>query len=308
MHRDTVGGIRTPNFFIVGAPKSGTTSMYDWLGQHPDVYMSPFKEPRYFCDDLTFWYRYALEADYLPLFSMADDERVVGEASVWYLYSETAARRIHDYCGDDVRILAMLRNPVEMIYSMHSQLVFMGNEPLEDFREAYHAQDRRREGYDLPRKVNPYEGLLYSTYGRFVRGLERYLDTFGEDKVEVVLFDDFVENDQEAFRQVCRFLEVDDSFEPDLTPSNPNTEVRSPALRDFVRDLPRPLKAVTTSIPDPARFWLRERVEALNTQATEREPLPGDLRAEMVEDVRDSVEWLSETLDRDLSHWLAGGS
>jgi hypothetical protein len=296
----------TPDTFLLGAPKAGTTSMYHWLSQHPGVFMSPFKEPRYFCHDLTFYYRFNHEADYLGLFGAAEGYETVGEASTWYLRSERAAGEIADFAartGEDPRLIAILRNPVEMAYSWHSELVWMGNEPHEDFRNAYEAQDRRREGYELPDRVNPYEGLFYSEIADYPPQLQRYLDTFGEDALHVIVFDDLVEDNERTWHELCDFLDLD-PVDVTYQRSNPNEEVRSHWFRELTRDLPSPAQAVTSRLPTGLRLRLREAVQSINTVEAERDPLPEDLRARLVEDYADTVHELGEMLDRDLSHWL----
>src|SRR5258706_10449866 len=110
--------INNPDFFIVGAPKCGTTAMNDYLGQHPDIYMAP-KELHYFGADLKIKDKIS-ESAYLQYFKNAGNKKILGEASVWYLFSGTAAKEIKNF-SPDAKILIMLRNPVEVVYSLHSQ-------------------------------------------------------------------------------------------------------------------------------------------------------------------------------------------
>lgn len=297
---------RMPNLFIAGAMKAGTTSMYHWLGQHPEIHMADPKEPNHFCTDLHHhegartWDQEA----YLSLFEGAEDLRYRGEASVWYLFSEDACRRIEEET-EEPRIIIMLRNPVDMVYSMHSQLVFMGNEPIEGFEAAWRAQDERREGKRLPDKPNPLEGVFYADYGKYSRYIQRYLETYPEDRLKIILFDDFVEDQLGTFQDVLRFLDLDPSFEPELDRRNPNTAVRSPWLRDFVRDLPGAIKAVTTRLPEGVRSFLQDLVEDANTRVEDRPPMPPALREEIKDAFREDVHRLGELLDRDLDDWVA---
>lgn len=296
---------RMPNLFIAGAMKSGTTSMYHWLSQHPEVHMSDPKEPNHFCTDLHHHEgaRITDQEAYLSLFDGGQDRRYRGEASVWYLFSEDACRRIKEET-EDPRIVIMLRNPVDMVYSMHSQLVFMGNEQIERFEEAWRAQDARRDGQRLPEKLNPLEGLFYADYGKYSRHVERYMETYGKEQLKILLFDDFIEDQQGTFQEVLGFLDLDPGFEPDLEKRNPNTAVRSPWLRDFVRDLPSPIKAVTTRLPGGLRSFLQDLVEDANTRVEERPPMPPVLREEVKDEFRDDVHRLGDLLDRDLGHWV----
>lgn len=299
----TMSGDILPNFFIVGAPKSGTTSMHDWLSTHPDVFMSPFKEPRHFCHDLTFAWRYDDLGDYLGLFGAATDESIRGESSVWYLYSEVAARQIHEVCGD-VKILAMLRNPVDMVHALHSQFVWNGDEPITSFEQAYRAEEDRRAGKRLPEEPNPLEGLYYKEVGRYAPQLERYFDVFGRDNVRVLLFDEFVQDPPGAFRETCRFLEVDEDHDPSFENRNPNTVVRSSWFRDFTQDLPPVLQTVTSRLPMGLRLKLRRLALKVNTRVQDREPLDPELRRELEETYGPDIRRLETLLDEGLSDWL----
>ena len=112
-----------PDFFIVGAPKCGTTALYEYLRQHPAVFMPFHKEPLFFGDDLTRRYGRLTLHDYMRLFKDAKPGQRVGEASAWYLYSRSAAAEIKAY-APDAQIIVMVRNPVDMMYAEHSQVLF----------------------------------------------------------------------------------------------------------------------------------------------------------------------------------------
>ena len=134
-----------PDFFVVGAFKSGSTALYEQLRRHPQIFMPFHKEPLYFGDDLTRRYGRMTEADYLRLFKDAKPRQRVGEASTWYLYSTSAAREIKDF-SPDAQILVVLRNPVDVMYAQHNQLIFNVIEDIPDFAEALAAEPDRRAG------------------------------------------------------------------------------------------------------------------------------------------------------------------
>ena len=165
--------MRTPNLFIVGAPKCGTTSLDNYLRQHPDVFMSPKKEPHYFGSDL-YAPRFIRDWEtYRVLFSGATDEAVVGEASVWYLYSQNAAREIHSVCPN-AKIIIMLRNPVDQMHSLHSQRLYSGLETIRDFEDALAAEADRKRGQRIPPHAHPVEGLFYGDVASYAYQVERY--------------------------------------------------------------------------------------------------------------------------------------
>src|SRR5947207_13310329 len=134
--------MRRPDFFIVGAPKCGTTAMHQFLAQHPEVFLAP-KEVHFFGADLHLENDVQDLSTYLELFADAKNEFRVGEASVWYLYSRHAAKEIKQFSAGS-RIIIQLRNPVDMVHSLHSQLLFSGVEDIQDFESALRAEERVR--------------------------------------------------------------------------------------------------------------------------------------------------------------------
>jgi Sulfotransferase domain len=139
---------RKPNFFILGAPKCGTTSMAEWLRTHPNIFVSPNKEPNFF--NTHDGPRLYTSDQYEALFRGANDEHVaVGEASALYLSSSEAVINIMRY-KPDARFIVMVRNPAEMAPSYHAELVLHGAENVKDFVTAWHLQESRRLGRNLP--------------------------------------------------------------------------------------------------------------------------------------------------------------
>src|SRR5918992_850312 len=201
---------RRPDFFIVGAPKCGTTALYTYLGRHPDVYVPNRKELRFFGSDLEIRDRIPLTMDeYVGYFADAGDARRVGTAYVWYLYSTRAAEEIHRF-APGAAILVMLRNPVDMLYALHAEHLTNGNEDITDFTSALDAEPLRSEGRRIPVHAHLPQGLLYSTVPRYAEQLERYFDRFGRDRVHVSIFEDFVADPVAGYRQVLAFLGLND--------------------------------------------------------------------------------------------------
>lgn len=296
---------RRPDFFIVGAFKCGTTALYAYLRQHPGVFMPFHKEPLFFGDDLTRRYGRMSEADYRALFREARPGQRVGEASSWYLYSTTAAREIAAY-APGAQIIAMVRNPVDVMHAEHSQLRFNVEEDIADFGEALDAEPARRRGERLPPGPLRPETLYYRHSVRFAEQLERYLDVFGADRVHVVVFDDFRDDTAATYRGVLEFLGVDPGFEPDLGVRNPNKQVRFPRLQRLVYQPPGPLLRL---VPRLRRFPLVHRVrDALlraNSAAARREAMDPELRRRLTAELAPEVERLGRLIGRDLSAWSA---
>jgi hypothetical protein len=297
-----VTGVVRPTFFIVGAPKSGTTSMHRSLRRHPQVFMPERKEPHYFCPDL-FSPRYTHdEGAYLALFTPGAGQAAVGEASVYYLYSREAARRIQTF-APDAKIVIMLRNPVDMIYSLHSQRLYSGHEELEDFEAALAAEPARRAGRQLPPNPYPIPCLFYREIGKYAVQVERYLDVFPSDQVHVIIFEDFVRDTPGAFAGLCRFLDITPGVPPAVGLANPNKHVRSRRLRAWLKFSPMMQTLARRSVPRPLRRRLGGWLFALNTNYEPRRPMRADLRAQLQDEFAPDVVRLSALLGRDLTYW-----
>lgn len=294
-----------PNFFIVGAPKSGTTALYHFLRQHPQIFMPAAKEPHFFgCAAEPETPSRTLE-EYLRLFQAGTGKPCVGEASVYYLYSKQAARNIHAF-NPDARIIMMLRNPVAMIPSLHHQRVYSDNERLFDLDDALAAEGPRRRGeMRIPRKTNNPHALFYRDIGRYAAQVRRYLEVFPREQVHIILFDDFVADLGGTYRATLEFLGVDQEFVPKFERVNDSRAVRSPFVRRWVE---RPLNKGRLRGLVPFRRRLYEAVHQWNTLAGVK-PLPTPaqealLRRELADDIRE----LSTLIGRDLSHWLEADS
>jgi hypothetical protein len=295
---------RRPDFFIVGAPKCGTTAMASYLGQHPQIFMPVAKELHFFGSDLDYRRRRPTTAEYLAAFAGAGSARRAGEASVGYIYSERAPREILDFSpGADV--LIMLRDPVDMIRSQHAQELFMGQEDIEDLEAALAVEPERARGHRIPAgSTQPYL-LRYTWIARYADHVERYLDAFGSDRVHVTLFEDFTRDTGAAYADVVRFLGCDAAFRPAFPILNRRKGVRSTALQHIVRDPPEIVRsAARRALPLGARVRLRNIAYRLNTRAASSSAMSDaterQLRAEVAPDVRR----LAGLLGRDLSAWL----
>ena len=151
-----------PNFFIIGAPKCGTTALSEYLREHPNIYMCTPKEPHYFDYDFEQYREVETLDEYLGLFEAATTEHIaIGEASACYLYSSVALEDIYQF-APQAKIIVMLRNPVDLAYSYHSQLLYASDENVPDFEQAWRLQDIRREGKKIPPRCRDSALLQYA--------------------------------------------------------------------------------------------------------------------------------------------------
>jgi hypothetical protein len=295
--------VKRPDVFIVGAFKAGTTALYAYLRAHPQVFMSVPKEPMYFGADLTPRYRRMTEDEYLQLFQAAQASQHAGEASPWYLYSASAAREIVDF-NPDAKPIVMLRNPVDVMYSQHSQLVFNQREDLTDFAEALAAEDDRRAGRRIPPDAIRPEALFYRHSVRFAEQLQRYFDVFGRDGVQVIVFDDLVADPRAAYRSTLAFIGADPDFEVDLSVYNPNRATRSGRISRLVFAPPRPLRGAFGRLRRvPLAHRIRDALVSANSRQAKRPPMDPELRRELTVEFRPQVAELGELIGRDLSAW-----
>lgn len=298
-----------PNFFIVGAPKCGTTSMDRYLAAHPDIFVAPQKESHHFATDFLLPSSPCLDPEvYAKLFEGWSGEARVGESSVYYLMSETAATNIHR-AHPDAKILAHLRHPVDLLYSHHHQLVYEGFQDVLDFEAALErGDDGRLADADARVHSNVRFAREYERVIDFVPQLQRYFDAFGRDNIHVVLFDELKNNPAGTYEDILGFLGVDSAFQVSFEVHNANKEVRSTRLRDMLRNPPSWLSLPTRLLlPLSMRNEIKRKVKRANTRYVERLPLSPELRARLTERFAPRVRDLEQLLGRNLSSWLPAG-
>jgi len=303
------GGIemnrRRPNLFMVGAPKAGTSAMFTYLRQHPDITFASTKEPHYFGrDHRRLNHAPRTEAQYLELFTAAKGEKWVGDASTSYLHSSTAAKEISAF-SPGARIIIMLREPVDAMYALHGTVLQSGFEFVADFRTALSLEEERKNGHRLPR-IRPglLENLLYRDTVRYYGQVKRFLDLFGRERVHIALYDDFARCPAVEFRRVLQFLEVDADFEPVFAVVNASRRPRSTSLNNLLWNPPPVIQAtVRTALPSRVRASSVSWLKRLNVTPQKRPPLDDRLRAQLNSELSAEVDRLAALINRDLSHW-----
>ena len=298
-----------PNFFMIGAAKSGTTSLWHALRQHPAIYLSPIKEPHFFISNgqapretghgWSFLHKVGIwrPGDYAKLFAGAGGRRAIGDASTTYLPCPDAAGRIHLKLPNS-RIIAVLRHPADRAYSAYNFLRQKMAEPQPTFQGAMADQGRRlAEGW-APQ-------FLHQWHGYYHAHLQPWLRLFPRERIRVFLYDDWESQPGQTLTQLFRFLEVDDGFQPNLERRNVTRLPRFRWFKRFAEDKRwwgLPLSANEGTVRQSMHDLVRNADTHLNRVAPV--PLDANLRFELTHGYRDDILRLEQLLGRDLSHWL----
>ncbi len=296
-----------PDFFLVGAPKCGTTALFQYLCLHPDVYSPATKEPNYFCTDFPGLRGPDTEEKYRSLYrEAAGENKYVGDASVVYMYSEVALQAIRAF-NPAAKIIIMLRNPVDMVYSLHSQYLYTLNEDVEDFETAWNLQQERLAGRALPATCLEPHILQYESMGRMSVGVERALQAFPASQVKILLIDDIKSAPQEAFNDVLNFLGLAPFVLDEFPVVNANKTNKSKWValltqRGAPAWLKKPVRSLKTAL-GLGHVSLSGKLDALNKTHQQRSPMSTSMRETLTRLFADEIDRLEALSGRDLSHW-----
>lgn len=276
-----------PNLFIVGAPKCGTTALATYLDRHPDICISEPKEPIYFGSDLYHSWRTKSLHEYIRCFHKWNGEKVVGEGTVWYLMSKLAAKEIYEF-NKHSKIIIMLRNPVDMMYSLHSQFLVTCNENIEDFNKALNEEEKRRSGYTKIKDCHFPEGLQYSYVADYVEHLKRFYAVFPNNQIMVIIFEEFIKDISKSFCEVLKFLDVEENANVSFEKINESRSVVHPKLNIFINKPPRWLKFIANklTIIRPVINYFKGQVIKFSTVQKNRKPLTVQQRKNLSEKIK----------------------
>ena len=303
--------MKRPNLIVAGLPRSGTSSMHHYLGSHPDIFMTPIKEPNFFCTDFhkesdayhgkPLYFPYRSVEQYQRLYRKWDDERVAGEASWTNLYSKTAAENIYRF-NPRARVVILLREPVSFLYSYHSAATFALGEHITDFESALAAQPDREKGRGLKGRVIVPSWLHYRKFASYADHVKRYFDAFPRDRIRLILFDDLAAGTENVVSDIFGFLGVDTGFRPDLDVVNPNKVLKWPRLKKFVLDSPYFRRALRWMVRDNGYAALKNLYKNRIVSYRPRPPMPDQLKFRLMREFTGEVERISQLVDIDLVH------
>jgi len=292
-----------PNFLIIGANKSGTNSLYEYLRLHPQVFMPLLKEPGFFAfegrqPDNPWLGRNIITRfeDYQALYEGAKGKIAIGEASPVYLYNLQAPARIKHYIPE-AKLIALLRHPVDRAYSQWQMEIRNGTEKILDFDQAVEVKETLEDGTVWHRYV--YQGMYY-------RLLKRYYDLFDSSHICVLISDHFRSDPYGVLQKVYQFLNIDPTYIPDLSKRfNEGGLPRNRVWGGVYRDILPIFTNWRAKLPSPIREQVGVVTKKIKKQGLIKPPnLSPELRAKLTGFFRTDILQLQDLIQQDLSIWL----
>ena len=317
---EQTGGAPFPDFFLVGAPRCGTTALSKYLSDHEQICFSRPKEPHYFSSVGEDWER-RWPSEYPRFFRhYSPEHRAVGEGSVSYLYAEHAIERILRI-NPDARFIAQVRNPMQMVPSLHLRMLYLLQEDEPNFAKAWELQEARAGGQRIPRHCKDPRVLLYGEVGKLGAQIERLYAQAGRERSLVVVYDDLARDPRKVYEQVLGFLGLDDDGRGEFPRRQPSRTYRWRWLHSVLGQLAVPSgellherlgRADRKANKKRLHGWrkrlrpkrIRKAMQAWNSAVEPPAALPEPLRQRLREHFAPDIQKLSALLDRDLTHWV----
>ena len=303
-----------PDFFLVGAPRCGTTSLSRYLTKNRQIYFSRPKEPHYFTKTPYIPDADELRKDYLDLCFAhhTPSDKVLGEGSVSYLYAPGAVERILHF-NPGAKFIVQNRNPLKMLPSYHLRMRFLLQENVEDFATAWQLQPQREKGEAVAKHCLDARVLLYADIARFGKYIEQLFTKAGREQTHVVVFDDFAGNTLDAYRRTLDFLEVDYDGQTEFERRFESQMYRFRRLQEllfipatsngkYVATLQQ--KARKYNADGTKKMSFMKRVSQLNNIRAKPDQLTAQMTKTVSDALRPDIEHLSQLLDRDMSFWI----
>ena len=296
-----------PNFLVVGAAKAGTTSVYQYLIQHPQIYMSPIKEPYFFSfidskpafkgpyDDKTNKTIVTKIEDYEKLFENVVNEKAIGECSNSYLYFKYTAENIRKMIPA-CKIIVILRNPADRAYSHYLQSIMLGHEKL-SFKDALQNERVRKE-------KNWRWHYQYIGQSMYYEQVLQYYNCFGGENVKIFLFEELINAPMKLMENIFEFLRVDSSFEPVTKKHNATGLPKNNMLHKFlsydnwIKNITRPFTS------SKLRGMIYKMILSKNYNYKNKTKLDDGLKKELKLLFKEDIIKLEKLTNRDLSNWL----
>jgi len=284
-----------PNTFIAGAPKCGTTSLAHWLSEHPDVFLSEKKEPHYFHRELN---NCKNKADYLSLFrNCPKSTRIIIDASTSYFTSNESILKIEEQISES-KYIVMLRNPIELARSWHSECLYLCRENIKDFESAWHLQEYRKNGKKIPLSCTAPSSLQYRDQALIGQSLLFLIENTGRDRVKWVFLEDMQADPQRTFQEVLNFLGVEDDGRKAFPVLNKAKHHRFPALNRLTR-----VAGVVRHRLGLPGFKVRSLLNRISPIERANAPITTSFSRYLYSEFKNDISLLESLTGRDLSHW-----
>ena len=302
-----------PNFLFIGTGKAGSTSLYYYLKQHPEIYMSPIKETNFFAYEggrPNFCGPGDLESmahkmtitnidDYKKNFRGVTTEKSIGEVSPSYLYLPEAPKRIKAYIPN-AKMIVILRNPIDRAYSAFAGYIKSGREPLSSFYEAI-AEEKHR----IHKNWSP--SWHYIQNGFYYEQLQRYFSIFPKEQLKIYLFEDWRTDAKNLMKDIFSFIEVSEEFKVDISGKyNISGKPKYRSLYNFMREANTVKSLLRPLVPPVLRKNIVHQIQSFNLDKLPE--IPQDIRHQLIEVYRHDILNLQELIQRDLSNWLCPAS
>lgn len=293
---------RVPDFFIIGAPKCGTTSLCAWLNENENIFIPERKEPHHFARELV---QKTTHYEYEELYKNAPKNSLCGEGSTWYLWSASAVPQIIEF-NPNAKFIVCLRNPVDMYASLQSHNLFHGLETISCPESAWKAQERRIRGSYIPPFIPNPAMLIYQDACAIGTHCERLIKTASKDNIHFVFLEDMKNNPEETIRKVIEFLGLDSqNFQCSFSKENIGRSRRYPRLHRLYLwcrffKLHHPKTTIRMLFSKPTQ-WLKEI--ALKTVERKPQKLSDKFRSTLTEHFEEETFKLERITGKPLSHW-----
>ena len=307
---------RFPDFFVVGAPRCGTTAFCRYLERNPQICFSRPKEPHYFTRVDHAPSAGELRRDYLNAYfgHYSEEHRALGEGSVSYLYLPETIERIR-HIDPAAKFIALVRSPFRMLPSYHLKMLYLLQEDQEDIAKAWDLQTLREQGKSIPRRCLDPQLLMYSEVARFGAQIKRLFEIAGRDRCHIVVLDDIKAKPLETYKSAIDFIGVDYDGQTDFEPRYASRTYRYRWLQQLLY-IPatlggkklealhrRTTKYNRDGTKRKRKSWIR-RIVKFNKVTASPAPLSPQMRETVRAELLPDVELLSDLLGRDLRHWL----
>jgi len=296
------------SFYIIGAPRCGTTALSKVLGENPQVSFAKPKETHFLGDDYTDKPVQEVQRLYLQHFhpNLSHTTRAIGDGSVSYLYSADA---IHQALRLDprARFIVSVRNPLDMLRSYHQRLLFLLDEDVKDFATAWGLQQERAAGHQLPDTCREPRALQYGNIGSLGRHIEQLFKVAGRERCEVVVFDDFVKDPRAVYLRLLEFIGIDDDGRSKFKATRSNAGYKSRWLQQYSMNPPPwvyRLIRISNARSLSRLKGIRKRIKKFNRSAAKAQPMDPAMQSVLRDYYQQDVAKLSALLKRDLSSWL----